>query len=98
MIVVTDTSVVLNLCLLGQDYLLAQLFGTVMAPPQVVAEFQRLAVVDPRFQGLAFPAYILVADPLGSLPRLLNSARLHGGRNRGPHSRRRVPGGCRADG
>ena len=46
MIVVTDTSVILNLCLLRQENLLVSLFATVLAPTQVVAEFQRLAAAD----------------------------------------------------
>ncbi len=79
MIVVTDTSVILNLCLLRQEGLLVPLFGTVLAPTQVVAEFQRLAAVDPRFQGLAFPSFIQKAAPAGIAANLLNPARLHGG-------------------
>lgn len=79
MIVVTDTSVILNLCLLRQESLLVSLFGTVLAPTQVVAEFQRLAAVDPRFQGLVFPAFIQKAAPAGIAANLLNPARLHGG-------------------
>lgn len=79
MIVVTDTSVILNLCLLRQEGLLVPLFGTVLAPTQVVAEFQRLAAVDPRFQGLAFPSFIQKAAPAGMLTNLLNPSRLHGG-------------------
>lgn len=58
MIVVSDTSVILNLCFLGQEGLLSQLFGTVVAPPQVEAEFVRLASMDARFHGLVFPAFI----------------------------------------
>ena len=58
MIVVSDTSVILNLCFLGQEALLPLLFGTVHAPPQVEAEFVRLATVDARFQRLVFPDYI----------------------------------------
>lgn len=79
MIVVTDTSVILNLCLLRQESLLVSLFGTVLAPTQVVAEFQRLAAVDPRFQGLVFPSFIQRAAPAGLLTNLINPSRLHGG-------------------
>ncbi len=79
MTVVTDTSVILNLCLLGQEGLLVPLFGTIMAPTQVVAEFQRLAAADSRFQELVFPAFIQKAAPAGTLTGLLNPARLHGG-------------------
>ena len=49
MIVVTDTSVVLNLCCLRQENLLPDLFGTVLDPPSVALEFQRLARTDARF-------------------------------------------------
>lgn len=44
-----------------------------------MAEFQRLAAVDPRFQGLVFPAFIQKAAPAGIAANLLNPARLHGG-------------------
>ena len=79
MIVVTDTSVILNLCLLRQEGLLVTLFGTVLAPTQVVAEFQRLAAADPRFQGLVFPSFIQKVAPAVSLTNLLHPARLHVG-------------------
>jgi len=38
-IVVTDTSVVLNLCLIGREALLPELFGKVIAPETVAASF-----------------------------------------------------------
>jgi uncharacterized protein len=57
-IVVTDTSVILNLCLIRQEVLLTTLFERVLAPHQVVAEFQRLATIDQRFKGLVFPSFI----------------------------------------
>jgi predicted nucleic acid-binding protein len=78
-IVVTDTSVILNLCLLGQEGLLVPLFGLVSAPTQVVIEFQRLAAVDSRFSGLVFPEFIQKVAPADMLSNLLNPARLHGG-------------------
>ena len=65
MIVVTDTSVVLNLAWLREDRLLAALFGGVLAPPIVCEEFERLARVDSRFRGLTFPAFIEVIAPTG---------------------------------
>lgn len=79
MIVVTDTSVILNLCLLRQEDLLVPLFGTVLAPMQVVTEFQRLAASDPRFLGLAFPTFVEKLNPAGTLAGLSRDARLHGG-------------------
>ena len=79
MTVVTDTSVVLNLCFLGQQGILVPLFGVLLAPPQVVAEFQRLTSSDPRFQGLVFPASVQIAAPAVSLPALIRDFALHGG-------------------
>lgn len=79
MIVVSDTSVILNLCFLGQEALLSQLFGTVYAPPQVEAEFVRLASVDVRFQGLVFPAFIQRCPPKTTAHAWAHSPVLHGG-------------------
>ena len=52
MIVVTDTSVVLNLCWLRQESLLSAIYEDVLAPGQVRLEFDRKAATDPRFTGL----------------------------------------------
>ncbi len=79
MIVVADTSVILNLCFLGQESLLPVLFGTVHAPPQVEAEFLRLAGVDVRFQGLVFPAFIQRTAPLTTTHAWAHSPVLHAG-------------------
>ena len=79
MIVVTDTSVILNLCLIRQEGLLPQLYGSIWAPTVVVAEFQRLAAEDARFQGLTFPAFIQRAAPVQLLPSLVASRRLQAG-------------------
>jgi len=62
-IVVTDTSVVLNLAWLREERLLAELFGTVLAPSAVRAEFEHLAPEDDRFRDLRFPAFVRIADP-----------------------------------
>jgi len=78
-IVVSDTSVILNLCFLGQEALLPQLFGTVYAPPQVEAEFDRLAAADARFQGLVFPAFIQRCSPKTTAHAWAHSPVLHGG-------------------
>ena len=64
MIVVTDTSVVLNLCWLGRESLLSAIYEGVLAPEQVRLEFERKAATDPRFTGLIFPPFITVAQPL----------------------------------
>ncbi|MEO6752225.1 MAG: DUF3368 domain-containing protein [Chthoniobacteraceae bacterium] len=47
--------------------MLAKLFVTVLAPPAVVAEFERLARDEPRFRGLRFPPFISVVAP-GEIP------------------------------
>lgn len=56
MIVVADTSVVLNLCCVRQEHLLVSLYGRVLVPVEVASEFRRLAGSDPRFSGLNLPA------------------------------------------
>jgi predicted nucleic acid-binding protein len=61
--VVSDTSVVLNLCWLRHEHLLEQLFVRVLVPGAVHAEFLRKAAEDVRFQGLPFPSFITIAEP-----------------------------------
>ena len=63
MIVVTDTSVVLNLCWLREERLLSAIYEQVLAPEAVRFEFERKAASDPRFSGLHFPSFILVVAP-----------------------------------
>lgn len=60
MIVVTDTSAILNLCLLGLQDLLPALFGEIHAPTAVKNEFLRLAKTDPKFTNLIFPDFIAI--------------------------------------
>lgn len=60
MIVVADTSVLLNLCRIGQVELLARLFHEVVIPLEVAAEFDRLARQATRFQGLGLPGEVRV--------------------------------------
>jgi predicted nucleic acid-binding protein len=57
-IVVADTSVLLNLCRIGQVELLSRLFHEVVTPPEVAAEFDRLARQTTRFQGLTLPSWV----------------------------------------
>jgi len=78
-IVVADTSVVLNLCFLKQEQLLQKLFGTVHAPFQVKAEFLRLASCDRRFSGLTFPVFIQLSDPQSLTHSWSHSPALHAG-------------------
>jgi predicted nucleic acid-binding protein len=77
-IVVTDTSVILNLCLLGLEEVLCTIFGEVLAPPAVKEEFLRLVNADPRFTSLAFPTFIIIRPP-GAIHPLLLTPRLHKG-------------------
>lgn len=58
MIVVADTSILLNLGRVGQIELLRLLFGDVVIPPEVAAEFLRLASISPRFEGLSLPPWL----------------------------------------
>jgi predicted nucleic acid-binding protein len=77
-IVVTDTSVILNLCLLGLEQALPVIFGGVHAPPAVREEFLRLVAFDPRFTSLEFPSFIQIHAP-SSIHPLLLTPRLHRG-------------------
>lgn len=79
MIVVADTSVVLNLCFLGLDRLLPMLFGEVYAPAEVESEFLRLAEEDARFEGLEFPKAIVIETPQATGNRWAQSPSLHPG-------------------
>lgn len=60
MIVVADTSVLLNLCCIDQVDLLPHLFQEVLIPPEVDREFTGLAARDPRFAGLKPPQWIRI--------------------------------------
>ncbi len=79
MTVVSDTSVVLNLCLLGQEALLPELYTRVCAPLVVKEEFQALASRDRRFAGLIFPEFVEVLSPDRSPPALPSTAHLQAG-------------------
>jgi predicted nucleic acid-binding protein len=69
-IVVADTSVLINLALVGQDGLLAVLFREVIVPRAVERAFARLAVSGGRFAGVRLPEWIEVRDP-HSIPAAL---------------------------
>jgi predicted nucleic acid-binding protein len=68
MIVVADTSVILNLCRVQHEHLLQQLFKRVLIPAQVAGEFARLSKVQPRFSGLALPDWIEILPVLQPFP------------------------------
>jgi uncharacterized protein len=62
-IVVADTSVIINLALVGHENLLDAIFHEVVVPPAVQAEFVRLAESSGRFAGLTLPTWIRVQPP-----------------------------------
>lgn len=70
---------VLNLCVIGQQEVLPVLYGRILAPPIVAAEFQRLASFDSRFLRLTFPLFIEQAAPTSLIPSLATSGRLQAG-------------------
>lgn len=76
MIVVADTSVILNLCCVEQAHLLPALFHEVWIPDEVRVEFERLSLHQPRFQNLRLPEWAhiqpaaRVSEELASIPNL----------------------------
>ena len=79
MIVVADTSVILNLALVGQEELLAVLFREVFVPLAVKSEFARLAESQGRFAGLRLPAWVRVREPAAIPAALALHVELHPG-------------------
>ena len=79
MIVVADTSVILNLALVGHEGLLALIFHEVVVPPAVQAEFVRPAGSTGRFAGLALPSWIRVQAPVTIPPMIAQDADLDPG-------------------
>ena len=80
MLVVSDTSVVLNLAVVGEAKLLQTLFAEVVAPTAVRNEFNRLRRTEARFQPAVWPSWIQVNDPATMLPALTPwGHRLHTG-------------------
>jgi predicted nucleic acid-binding protein len=72
-IVVADTSILINLCRVGQGGLFRGLFQEVVIPPEVASEFARLASAIPRFAGLVLPTGIREQSAT-VMPALLRSA------------------------
>jgi predicted nucleic acid-binding protein len=79
MIVVADTSVILNLCSVGQAHLLPALFHEVWVPDEVRIEFERLSLHQPRFQGLRLPDWALIQPAAPVSAELAALANLHAG-------------------
>jgi predicted nucleic acid-binding protein len=57
-IVVADTSVILNLACVGYDHLLHQLYRDVRIPPTVADEFRSKRKINTRFRSLTIPTWI----------------------------------------
>ncbi len=79
MIVVADTSVILNLCKIQHEHLLQQLFQRVLIPTEVADEFVRLTKVQKRFSGLTLPNWIEILPVPKSFPIEIIEAELHAG-------------------
>ena len=79
MIVVTDTSVILNLCVIEKIGVLPCLFKEILCPDSVRAEFESLAGRDPRFAKMVFPGFINVVSVREIRPELTDIHRLHQG-------------------
>jgi hypothetical protein len=79
MIVVADTSVVLNLWRVQHERLLQQLFHRVLIPAKVAGEFGRLASAQTHFAGLILPDWISVLSDPQSLPLQITRADLDAG-------------------
>jgi uncharacterized protein len=69
-VVVADTSVLLNLCRVQLDWLLPRLFGEVWIPPAVDQEFKRLALAHSRFLGLTLPSWVRLSDTVSIPPEV----------------------------
>jgi hypothetical protein len=75
-IVVADTSVLINLCRVGQGGLLLQLFQEVIIPMEVAVEFNRLAEGAGRFAGLKLPLGIKQRQAAAMIPAVRSVAGL----------------------
>jgi len=70
-IVVADTSVILNLACVGYDHLLKQLYRDVRIPPSVAQEFKRQASTNPRFKDLTLADWLREQAPSQIPPSLM---------------------------
>jgi predicted nucleic acid-binding protein len=78
-IVVADTSVLVNLCRVGQAGLFKSLFREIIIPPEVAAEFFHLTATLPRFAGLKLPDGIREQAPKTLSPLVCAAAGLDAG-------------------
>ncbi|MGH7950874.1 MAG: DUF3368 domain-containing protein [Limisphaerales bacterium] len=79
MIVIADTSVILNLCRVQHEHLLQKLFKRVLIPNEVADEFARLTKIHKRFSGLTLPDWIEIAAAPKPFPDEAIQAELHTG-------------------
>lgn len=79
MIVVADTSVLLNVAFLGREDILASLFGKVWIPEAVDREFRRMATSSGRFGGLEMPVCCHTRRVTAVPPSLVTDPRLDTG-------------------
>jgi predicted nucleic acid-binding protein len=73
-IVVADTSVLVNLARVERIDILQTLFHDVIIPPEVATEFGRLAADVARFKGVALPNWIREQSPT-IIPAVLRAMR-----------------------
>ena len=78
-LVVSDTSVLLNLCRVSAEGLLPELFQEVWIPPAVAAEFSRLTKSRQRYQGLVLPGWVQISPPVQVPPEVRACPDLDGG-------------------
>ena len=78
-IVVADTSVIVNLVRVGHDRLLQKIYGEVWIPQKVADEFRWQVSVNPRFHGLSLPGWLQIRNPSAIPPNLRDNDRLDAG-------------------
>lgn len=79
MIVVADTSVILNLCCVQHEHLLQHLFKRVLIPKEVADEFVHLTKIRKQFSGLVLPNWIEILSVPKSYPVEVIEAELDAG-------------------
>jgi predicted nucleic acid-binding protein len=74
-IVVADTSVVLNLVRVGHDRLLREIYREVWIPAKMAEEFGWQTSINPRFRGLQLPSWLQIRNP-ATVPEFLRANKL----------------------
>jgi uncharacterized protein len=78
-IVVADTSVILNLVRVGHDRLLQKIYREVWIPTKMAEEFRWQVSANPRFHGLFLPDWLQIHDPMAIPENLRDNDRLDPG-------------------